>query len=52
MKVENTQDYSAEECDDINKQHEAMGFDFKVEPQNTQKNKALRAIAKLCLNSQ
>ena len=28
-----------------------MGFNFTIEPQNTCKNKGLRAIAKLCLNS-
>ena len=51
MKVENTQEFSAEERRAINQQHKDLGFDFVIEPKDTRKNKGLRAIAKLCLNS-
>ena len=51
LKLENTQEYSQAECDEINQQHETRGFDFKIEPKNTRKNKGLRHLAKICLSS-
>ena len=51
IKFENTQSYTQEECDKINEAHRAMGFKFEVKPENTQKNKGLRQVAKICLNS-
>ena len=51
LKLENTQEYSQAECGEINKQHEMLGFGFKIQPKNTRKNKGLRHLAKICLNS-
>ncbi len=51
MKVENTRRYTQEECDDINREHKKIGFDFVVKPENTEKNLGLRQVAKICLNS-
>jgi hypothetical protein len=51
MKIKNTKAYTQEECDEINKTHRDMGFTFVIKPEETCKNKGLRAVAKLCLNS-
>jgi hypothetical protein len=51
MKIKNTKAYTQEECDEINKTHKDMGFTFVIKPEETCKNKGLRAVAKLCLNS-
>jgi hypothetical protein len=37
IKVENTKTYNAEECIKINETHKAQGFDFEINPENTQK---------------
>jgi hypothetical protein len=51
IKIENTMVYTQEECDEINKSHKALGFDFEIKPENTKKNPGLRQLAKICLNS-
>ena len=51
MKIENTQEYTKAECDAMNQQHKDLGFDFIIDSEDTKKNKGLRAISKLCLNS-
>ena len=51
IKIENNQHYTKEECDEINKSHQAMGFSFKIESKNTSKNPGLKQVAKICLNS-
>ena len=51
IKIENTQVYTQEECDEINKSHKELGFDFEIKPENTKKNPGLRQLAKICLNS-
>jgi hypothetical protein len=51
MKIENTRNYSQEECDEINREHHKKGFTFVIKPENTKKNPGMRQVAKICLNS-
>ena len=45
IKIENTRVYTQEECDEINKSHKELGFDFEVKPENTRKNPGLLKYA-------
>ena len=49
LKIKNTKAYTQDECDEMNRTHQAMGFTFVIKPEETCKNKGLRAVAKLCL---
>jgi hypothetical protein len=51
IKIENNQHYSPEECEHINKSHQAMGFNFVIKSENTCKNPGMKQLAKICLNS-
>ena len=51
MKIENSGVISEEECDEINKYHVGLGFDFKICCSDCKMNKGLRQVSKICLNS-
>jgi hypothetical protein len=42
---------NAEECNELNKSHTALGLDIHISPGETSKNPGMKQIAKLCLNS-
>ena len=47
MKIENTNCYTKEEVDEINKYHEREGLDIDVDYTTCRKNPGMRAVAKL-----
>jgi hypothetical protein len=51
MKIENSGKMTQEECQEVNKYHKDLGFDFEIKPENCKKNPGLRMISKICLNS-
>ena len=51
MKIENNEHYTPEECEKINKSHNALGFSFEIKSENTKKNPGMKQLAKICLNS-
>ena len=51
MKTENTQFYTPEECEEINKGFQDKGLDINIVSANTCDNPGLRGVAKLFLNS-
>jgi hypothetical protein len=51
MKIQNSGVKTQEECDEINKSHKELGFNFEIKPEDTKKNPGLRQVAKICLNS-
>ena len=51
MKIENEEEYTQEQCDEINAYHRRIGFNFIIRPENCKKNPGLRVVAKNCLNS-
>ena len=38
IKIENTRNYTLEECDEINKSLKDQGFDVDIKPENTRKS--------------
>ena len=42
-KIENNKHYTEEECKNINESHKKLGFNFKVESQNTCKNPGMNS---------
>ena len=51
MKIENSGDKTAEECNELNANHKKLGFDFVIEHNKCQKNEGLRQLAKICWDS-
>ena len=51
MKIENTQFYTPEECEEINKGFQSKGLNIEIKSENTSDNPGLRGVAKLFLNS-
>ena len=51
MKIENTQFYTSEECEVINRGFKEKGLNIVIESSNTCNNPGLRGVAKLFLNS-
>ena len=51
MKIENTQFYTPEQCEDINNGFRNKGLNIEIHSENTCDNPGLRGVAKLCLNS-
>ena len=51
MKIENSEVKNQKKCDEVNEYHKRLGFNFEIKPEDTIKNRGLRAVAKICLNS-
>ena len=51
MKIENSGTMTDAECEEVNRYHKDLGFDFEIKAENCKKNPGLRMISKICLNS-
>jgi hypothetical protein len=51
MKIENSGVMTDEQCHEVNKYHENLGFTLKIKKEDCKNNPGLRMISKICLNS-
>jgi hypothetical protein len=48
MKIENSGTMTDEECNEVNKYPDNLGFTFKIKKEDCKKNPGLRMISKIC----